>query len=182
MQYPLTVSDIIEIVGIVTSLITSIVAIWISVKTLRQNSHMIEESTRPYISLYVGTTYFSSTVTYLIMKNFGQSSAIITNFSSSVDLSAVSYDKEYVPFSHIVGSQICPGESMQYPISVTNLPKNINPIVISLEYKSQSKTYTEIIPINLAANFDTLHLRANTRDQHVKEISFALQDIAEKML
>ena len=38
MQCPLTVSDVIEIVGIIASLITSIVAIAISVKTLKQNS------------------------------------------------------------------------------------------------------------------------------------------------
>ena len=178
----LTASDVIEMVGIIISLITSIVAIWISVKTLKQNSQMIEESTRPYISLYVGTTYFSSTITYLIIKNFGQSSAVITDFSSSIDLSTISYDEGYVPFSHIVGSQLCPGEAIQYPINVTGIPNDIDPIVISLKYKSQSKIYSETIPINIAANFDTLHMRANTKDQHIKEISFELQHIDEKML
>ena len=58
MQCPLTVSDVIEIVGIIASLITSIVAIAISVKTLKQNSRMIEDSTRPYVSVYIGNTYF----------------------------------------------------------------------------------------------------------------------------
>ncbi len=182
MQCPLTVSDIIEIAGIIASLVTSIVAIAISLKTLKQNSEMIEESTRPYISLYIGTTYFSDTTTYLIMKNFGQSSAIVTNFSASPDLSRFSYDDDYVPFGHIVGSHICPGASIQFPIKVTGLPRDMEPIIINLEYRSPSKTYTEVISLNLASDFDAIHLRANTKDQHLKEISFALQDIAEKML
>lgn len=46
---PLTPADLIEIIGIIVSLITSVVAIGISVQTLRQNSVMIEESTRPIL-------------------------------------------------------------------------------------------------------------------------------------
>lgn len=178
----LSVSDVIDIIGIIISLVASIAAIIISVKTLRQNSKMIEESTRPLISMYIGTTYFSSTTTYLIMKNYGASSAVITDFSCSLDLSTCAYDSGYVPYSHVVGSNLCPGESLRFPILVTNLKKDIEPATVNISYKSQSKTYTEKLNINFSLQFDMLHVRANTKDQHLKEISFALQDIAEKML
>lgn len=178
----LTLSDIISLLGIAASLITSITAIAISVKTMLQNSKMIEESTRPYVSIYIGTTYFSSTITYLVMKNFGQSAATITKFSATPDLSFIAYDKEYVPYSHIVGTHICPGESLRFPVNVTNLPREIDPIRIEFEYTSKTNTYTENISINLAANFDMLHMRANTKDEHLQTISFTLQDISEKML
>lgn len=179
---PLTPTDIIEIIGIITSLITSIVAIVISVKTLKQNSEMIEESTRPYISMYIGTTYFSSTTMYLIMKNYGSSSAIITDFSCTYDLSQLAYDGKSVPFAHIVGSNLCPGESLQFPINARDLPDDVTKMDIKITYKSGSNMYTENTVINFASHFDMLHLRANTKEQHLKEISFALQDIAEKML
>lgn len=45
----MTTTDIIEIIGIIASTTVSIVAIVISVMTLKQNSKMIEESTRPYV-------------------------------------------------------------------------------------------------------------------------------------
>lgn len=179
---PLTPTDIIEIIGILATLITSIVAIAISVKTLKQNSKMIEESTRPYISMYLGTTYFSNTTMYLIMKNYGTSSAVITNFSCSYDLSHLAIDKEYVPFSHIVGSTLCPGESLLFPIDATCITEDMNSLNIQITYKTVQNTYIENSVINFAAHFDIAHLRANSKDNHLQEISFALQDIAEKML
>lgn len=52
MTNNLSASDIIQIVGIIVSLITSIIAICISVKTLKQNSYVLQESTRGNICIY----------------------------------------------------------------------------------------------------------------------------------
>lgn len=51
--YSLSPSDTIQLLGIVASLITSLAAIIISLMTLRQNSKMIEDASRPVISIYV---------------------------------------------------------------------------------------------------------------------------------
>lgn len=178
MQCPLTVSDVIEICGIIASLITSIVAIVISVKTLRQNSKMIEESTRPYVSIYIGNTYFSTVNVYLIIKNFGSSSAVINGFETDIDLTPYAYDENRVPFTNIIGTTLCPGESMQYPIKLENAPDSLKTLKISLKYRSDTHQYNEDICLNLSAHFDAVHLRANSD----KSVSYALQDIAEKML
>ena len=178
----LSPSDIIQIISICVSLITSIVAIVISLRTLRQNSKMIEDSSRPYITVYIGDTYFSSVTVYLILKNFGNSSAKITNFSASCDLKAIAYDADRVPFSNIVGTFLCPGESLRFPVDLANAPEDLRDINISIEYSSSGRTYQDATTLNLISCYDALHLRANTKDQHLKEISFALQDIAEKML
>ncbi len=178
----LSLSTIVEICGICSSFLTSIIAIVISVKTLRQNSRMIEESTRPYITIYLGDTYFSSTTVYLIIKNFGSSSAEVTQFDCDFDLSRVAYDKEIVPFSHIIGTSLCPNESIKFPINVKCFKNDVELVRINMSYHSSEKDYRETVELNFAAHFDVLHLRANTEDQHLKEISFALQDISEKML
>lgn len=182
MELVFTPTDVIQIIGIFASLITSIVAIAISVKTLKQNSKMIEESTRPYINLYIGSTYFSDTITYLIIKNFGTSSAIITSFESEVDFKTCSYDESHIPFEHIVGTNLCPNESLQFPVKSYELSRLSTTFYVNISYKSEVHSYNEVISINFAAYCDRLHLRANTKDKHDKEISFALQDIAEKML
>lgn len=66
----MSVSDIIEIVSIFISLLTSLTAIAISVKSLKQNAKMIEESTRPYITVYFAYTYFQNTQPFLNNKEF----------------------------------------------------------------------------------------------------------------
>ncbi len=50
--YSLSPSDTIQLLGIVASLITSLAAIIISLMTLRQNSKMIEDASRPVVSIY----------------------------------------------------------------------------------------------------------------------------------
>ena len=68
----MTTSDWIEIFGILASLITSIIAIIISVKTLQQNNKMIEESTRPYIVVCGKVINCQDPTFYLVIKNYGR--------------------------------------------------------------------------------------------------------------
>lgn len=75
----LTPSDVIQLIGILASLITSIIAIIISVLTLKQNSKTIDETSRPYVAIYAKTTNFQSPHYYLVVKNFGQSGATISS-------------------------------------------------------------------------------------------------------
>ena len=104
----LTVSDCIELLGILISLATSIVAIVISLKTLKQNSKMIEDSTRPNIGVYLASTYIKSISCYLVVKNFGQSSAFIESFTYDFDLKSTGDTPYYNPFVNIEGSTLCP--------------------------------------------------------------------------
>lgn len=179
----LSVSDIIQIIGIIASLITSIVAIIISILTVRQNSEMIEESTRAYISIYEATTNFSSLKYYFVIKNFGQTGGYIKSFSCNYDLSKLSYDKGFQPFEHINGTYFAPNQTKIFNINHSNLVDDgVETISFHIEYVCQSKTYIENVTLNFAANLDTPVMRASTPDQELKIISYALQDIAEKQL
>ena len=102
----MTTTDIIEIIGIIASTTVSIVAIVISVMTLKQNSKMIEESTRPYVVVCGKTANYQEPRFYLIIKNYGSSGAIITKFICDHDLAEFSYRKEITPFKNICGTFI----------------------------------------------------------------------------
>lgn len=80
-------SDVIQLIGILASLITSVIAIIISVLTLKQNSKMIDETSRPYVAIYAKTTNFQSPQYYLVIKNFGQTGATISSIKCSPDIS-----------------------------------------------------------------------------------------------
>lgn len=178
----ISTSDIIQLFGILISLITGIIAIVISIKTLNQNNQMIEESTRPYITIYTGTTYFQDTAYFIILKNFGQSGAYITNFSCNRSFEEYTCIGNSIPFRHINNTHIAPGQSFRYRIDSTKLLEDRDPLVFFIEYKTQEKSYSESIVINIEADLDVVLSRANSKDKELRTISFALQDIAEKML
>ena len=77
----LTPSDIVQILGIIASFLTAIVAIIISLVTLRQNSKMLEESSRAVISVYSQSINTGTPMLFLVVKNFGNSTATISNQS-----------------------------------------------------------------------------------------------------
>lgn len=176
------ISVAVNIALCILSFILAVISIIIVVLSLRQNSKMIESSTRPNISIYAGTTYFSSTTTYLIIKNFGSSTAIITDFNCDMDLSVCAYNENYVPFKNIVNLTLCPQQSVQFPVRIPKLHELTEYITFNFSYKSSTKSYEEKVVLNLSAYCDRVHLRANTKGEEVKAISFTLQDIAEKML
>lgn len=178
----LTTSDIIEIISIIFSLITSIVAIFISIKTLKQNSEMIEESTRPYIVVYARTTNFQSSSYYLVLKNFGQTGATITSLECDCDLSQYSYKVEHVPFKHFSNTFVAPGQSFVCSINPIKFFKNPQELHFFIEYESHSKTYADSFTINPKADSDLIQTRAATKDQELRSISYTLQDLVEKHL
>lgn len=51
-----------------------------------------------------------------------------------------------------------------------------------IEYESATKSYSDEIAIDQSVFINQMHLRANTPNKDLQVISFALQDIAEKLL
>lgn len=182
LSQPLTPSDVIEILGIIASLITSIIAIVISVKTLQQNSQMIDESTRPYIVIYSQTTNFQAPAYYLIIKNFGQTGAVVTSINCDHDLSLYSFSQSHIPFEHFNGTFIAPGQAFLCSVDTQKLFKNPDSLHFSVEYASNGKTYSDCSEINPKADSDLLQVRASTEGKELRNISYTLQDLVEKQL
>lgn len=177
----MSISDIIEIIGILISLFTSLTAIVISVKSLKQNSKMIEESTRPYITIYYAATYFQDTQPFLIIKNFGTSAGTITKLKTDYDLKSISKEKAYRLFENVAGTRMSPGEMLKFPLNLVGVI-NEEPIRFLIEYSGTKRKYREEITINLSVYYKELHLRANSEKNEMRGIFYALQDISEKML
>ena len=178
----MSISDIIQLAGISISLITSIIAIFISVKTLTQNSKMIQDASRPYLVIYSGVTDFQSPNCYLILKNFGQSGATITFFSCDHDLNKYSYSENLTPFKHINGKFMAPGQSLTCAVSPKELFTNPEPLAFHIKYEFSNNKYEDSFILNIEADNDMMHSRACSKDKELRTISYTLQDIAEKML
>lgn len=174
----LTTSDIIQIIGILASLLTSIIAIVISICTLRQNSRMIEDSTRPYIGIYGAETYIGSPHYYLVIKNFGQSSAFIRSFTYDFDLSqCVNHDFDSEPFQNIENSTLMPGQSFRCVIDYNKTLASTKIINFHILYSSGMHSYEDDICVNLTASIGNVIMHNTTQNKELKIISETLQDM-----
>ncbi|MDO4647754.1 MAG: hypothetical protein Q4B26_03815, partial [Eubacteriales bacterium] len=83
----MSVTNVVQIIGILVSLLTSVVAIVISIVTVKQNSKMIEASTKASIGIYGAEINPGSPMFLFVIRNFGNSSACFTRFDYDFDFS-----------------------------------------------------------------------------------------------
>ncbi len=145
----LTPSDIIQILGIIASFLTAFVAIIISLVTMRQNSKMIEESSRAIISIYPQSINTGTPMLFMVIKNFGNSPAVISKFDYDYDFTGCyRYRSERDYLKDFIGSSLAPGQSRICNIDYTKITR---PVTFSLEYQSGSKKYQETLTVDLQA-------------------------------
>ncbi|OUC52546.1 hypothetical protein B7939_01090 [Eggerthia catenaformis] len=177
----MTISDIINLVSAILSFVFSSIAIVISIKTLKQNSSMIEESTRPSIMVVCKSTNSYDPKIYLIVKNYGKSPGKITRFKCSIDLSKYSFT-DSDPFKDLVGMTFAPGQYILTNIRHIELLKDNDQIIFDFDYSFLGKIYTETCYINLLSFKNLVQTRFATKDKELKIISYTLQDLVEKLL
>lgn len=176
----LSPSDFIQLFGIVASLVSGIVAIVISLATLHQNSKMLEESYRPVISIYGESLNIGEPILYVIIKNFGSSSAFITKFDYDFDFSSAYYSDKGVDFlKTLTNATIAPGQSR---ICALDYHKMTRPVTFNITYKSSSKIYTDKIVVDFHAGTSMLTLKQHSPGNELKNISYALQEFLQKNL
>lgn len=182
MKFVLTPTDVIESAGVLVALITGIIAIVISIKTLKQNSKMIEESSRPNIQIY--PVYINSYV-YLIIKNFGASEAYLDKISCSHKFTreeTLGDDLGTDIFDRIQGALFSPGYSIKCPLVGHELTNEVFDFYI--RYYSASKTYENTFSFNPLANvpFADLYPSSKTVEGNLSNISKELRDIVKANL
>lgn len=177
------VSDWINVILCILSFILAVISVITVVITLKQNNKMIENSTRPYITIYGRVTNFQNPAYYIVLKNFGQTGAIIEDFKCNIDLLEFSYSKEHKPFEHIKNTFIAPTQSIISNINPIELSrKGIDCIKFNIKYSSGTKKYEEEYIVNFLSDTDNVQSRASTENKEMKIISYTLQDLVEKLL
>lgn len=176
----LTPSDIIQILGIIASFLTALVAIIISLVTMRQNSKMIEESSRAIISIYPQSINTGTPMLFIVIKNFGNSPAIIRKFDYDFDFTdCYKFRSERDYLKDFVGSTLAPGQSRICGLDYTKLTR---PVTFSLEYRSGSKKYRETFTVDLQAGVNIPVPKTATSGKELHTISYTLQEMLQKNL
>lgn len=182
MQCQLNPSDIIEIVGIVASLLVSIVAIVISLVSLRQNSRMIEESTRPNLQIY---PVYMNSLLYIVIKNYGASEAYIDRIDCNHQFSQKETMGDKLGtdiFSRTKGAILSPGYAIKCPLIAHEITDN--DFRFHLFYHSSEKSYEAKFHFTVSANapFADTYPTSRTTDGHLENISRELRDIVKTRL
>lgn len=161
--------DHIQAIGPLVSFFTSIAAIVISVIAVKQTQQSIENAARPFV-----------------IKNLGQSEAIITKFKCSQDLNQLKDKNGNTPFSHIINTSFAPGENMVFYLEnltpMLNKLKDGEVFIFDIEYRCGRKKYKNHITVNPLVYDDTPISRQFMEGSAEKVIAYALQDMIEKML
>lgn len=165
------------------ALLLSAISIIITIITIRQNSRMLEASTRPYISIYFDYSNLGEPIGYFIVKNFGQSSGQIISLSYNdvVTQQSTKYCNVTAVFDGLVNNSIAPNQKFFVPIPLQNSPDGI--CTFDVSYRSSKKTYTEHFEIVVKQLGKLSKSRiVNHQYKEYKLISYPLQEIAERLM
>lgn len=178
----LNTSDFLQLFGIMASLLTSIIAILVSVQALRQNSKLIEESNRPYISIYGEMlTFRHHRQFYIVVRNTGNSPAIITDLKYNFDFTDC-YHVDDTDRNFLESIIDCPIGNGRSKICSLDYERITKPITFILKYKTYSgKSYEETYTVDLKAGSGLLIESADNKEA-IKDISYSLQEFVRRNL
>lgn len=175
-------SDKINLALSISSFLLAALSIVFVVITLRQNSKMIENSTRPYIAIYGTYTNFETPTYHLVIKNFGTSGARIENFHVSENILDYSPAKELKPFSTLKGAFFAPNQSRICSLDSRFMSENMKPFEFDITYSSGKKKYSEHFTVSPVSDISNIKMRAATKNHELKIISYSLQEFVERFL
>lgn len=177
----LSPSNAIQVIGILASLFTSIVAIIISIKTLKHNSLVLEETTKANIAIYGESINTGTPMFFIVIKNFGASQAIIRKFEYDFDFSnCYTYPTNRdILKCDLINCSMAPGQSRICRLDYESITR---PITFSIEYESCGKLYKESMTLDLRAGVDMPDGKVATNGKEMRTISYTLQEIVQKHL
>lgn len=181
LEKNMSIEILVNMILCILSFILAAISVVTVAVTLRQNNRMIEESTRPYISVYTDEINTGNPLFYLIIKNFGKSPAYITKFESDFDFRGcykIPTDKDYL--GNLKNAVFAPGQSRICMLDYAKIGKEIT---FTLEYHSGAKKkYSEKFTIDLKAGVSMPYGKAATEGKELRTISYTLQEMLQKNL
>lgn len=151
------------------SAFAAIVALILSCVSISLTRKSIEAATRPELVPYVERLNIYDTSYYLVLKNFGASSAKILKFKSSVELSTFTHEGISDVFNKLEGTTFPSGYRIVAVLDKNKVQEFTNKKIenkeapsfeIQIEYQnSRSKRYQETISINFGVIVNVPQIR-----------------------
>jgi len=178
----LTVSDIIQIIGIMVAIITGIASIIISVFSLRQNSKIVKESNKAQIEVFPFKIY-GDIYPKIRIQNFGMTTGTIIDVKTIPEMPI---DQMIInPFEFYKDLSLAPNQSFTTTFCKNNSNEAEVPIEI-FDVKITYKTLNEIVESTFHINYKFLHGYTETRssskttESALDKINQSIQGLQQK--
>lgn len=173
-------SDIINIISIIASTSVSIVSIYYSHKAVKiasdankLTSEITEEANRPVIVAYLDTIEINDFHKYLVIKNFGNTSATILDLKFSKDVDTLGFN-----MSSLIGYTMAPSQKFMHILD--NDLKDT--IAVNIIYKNQTgKTYDEEYLVKTDATSKLLWIGSSDTDKTSKLLKNTVEAIIKSL-
>lgn len=143
------ISAISNIVLSILSFFLAVLSIVLVIITLRQNNKILEETNRPYITIFFDSITTNNRINYFVIKNFGNSAGHILEFKYSDELKTAlqGHNLHNEQFDCAEGITLAPGQSKLFPYNVAPLTQ---PVEFTIRYSSNfgRKEYSEFVIID----------------------------------
>lgn len=169
----IAITDWIETAVAVVTMLAALISLWQSRKSLKLTQESIKSTSRPYLSIYVEQMDTVAFQKYIVLKNFGASSATIKSIKFNGSLDELNKGQ----LQSVINSSIAPGQKL------TSSVKNdfTNTVIAEVTYTdSQNETYIE----SYTLKFDALADLAWTKSTNSKDsdIATAIKHSAQSIL
>lgn len=160
----LDASNFIQLLGILVSLLTSVIAIIISLKSIKQNSEMIKNASKPVISIYIDAITICEQTSFFVLKNFGTSPAKITHFTydSVLKTTPQKFPLLCEQFDYVNGIILAPGQTKLLEYDVTKLP--VDTVHFHIDYSFGNCSDSEDITLNVK---NYIHIPVTRKDTFI---------------
>ena len=173
-------SDIINIISIIASTSVSIVSIYYSHKAVKiasdankLTSEITEEANRPVIVAFLDTIEINDFHKYLVIKNFGNTSATILDLKFSKDVDTLGFN-----MSSLIGYTMAPSQKFMHILD--NDLKDT--IAVNIIYKNQTgKTYDEEYLVKTDATSKLLWIGSSDTDKTSKLLKNSVEAIIKSL-
>lgn len=179
----MNIGDWINLILCVLSFALAAISVVTVVITLKQNNKMIESSTRAYVTVSGQSINVQSSEFMIVIKNYGQSNALIEKIEFNMSLKPYMYALDIEPFEAISNTTLCPNQNIVCNLDPVKMGKdNVKTIDCSIIYISNGKRYVETQTINFDALCKNVITKASTEGKELKIISYAIQEMIKKNL
>lgn len=170
----MTTSDWINAVLCILSFALAVISVVTVVITLKQNSLMIENATRPYVVVkYETITRPHDFCRYIVLKNYGQTAAKITSMKCTGDTNDVFMNQ----FQNVVGLTLAPSQRLLYYFGGPNT-ESVDVVSFEYSYTANGKNYHETTELRMISGATVKRSNSDT----IEPITYALQEITERMI
>lgn len=179
----ITISDWIQIGIAIITLVSVIISLIIAILTLKQNTRMIENSTKPSVIIYKDILDINSPLEYLVIKNVGNSLAYITSIefdkTKLYKISDGDIKEATKAFDFLNNSTLAPQQLYRIPINTKNL--EFDTITFDIFYSDGVKKYKEQNTIYLKQDQKIPYIKQHQSNNELKVISNAIQELIKRI-